>query len=727
MDSASSDASEPEQHVTDGHSCEECDHLMQQLLKPTIIHDASGRDYAKPINVGWMDSIMNVTYCSLCRLITRIYNQVRRLPTHLDERIYCEMGNGPVQVDASGYRCNWCISLFFFAPGPESEDCIDPLWTPSFRLLADDVFKLGVERGVKELGRLHQGFHVDHDFIRDCYETCIGNHGSACADPERPGSKGQKFPLVDPRPLPLAFRVIDVEDSMIIPAPDHCSFVVLSYVWGETRFPTLKKSNHRELQAHNSLTSWHVPKTIADAMEVSRILKIRYLWVDALCILQDDEDDKAAQIQQMDVIYSKANLTIVAAGEIAYADRGLWVASEQSKLFNQVVEEIWGLRFIGTAPLAQNVVSRSLWHKRAWTYQESVLSKRLLVFTDYQTYYSCEIAEFAQDYIQSVNADGSQQEAQCFSNVDSPKLSPLSYFSDEFRIIIRDYSARELSYDSDGLNAVSGVLRNYKRGTNDRFLCGLPISDLFEFGMLWFCRSSLRHRQPSRSGKPFPSWSWVGWVGGVDWVWHGKADDYTDSRIIFEWSFEHDGGTIRSEDLHYLTASVDQESQSMLTQFANLSLTTIETGILNFETKLASFHVEGTCWKGSVMFDDSDYAEKGFYRIMHGESWIGSVHLEALAISELSIHSGTMQSFVVLSESGGTILPMTVDRDAYGDEEPENTYYYSETLAVENEIDVYNVIMIIWEADVAYRRGIGQIHKKSFEGAEWIMKAIRLG
>jgi hypothetical protein len=734
MENAVPSAYKQEQRTLSVHSCGICEELMQQLLQPTISHyDYFGNHFAQSINVGWLDSLMENTQCTLCCLITCIYKQVRRQDVPKDKRVYCEMGRGPVKIDSSGRRCDWSISLDFFIPEPDPDagDSTDDLWSPSFRLLADDVAQIDVDIDVSRLGRLHEDLDVDRTFIRSCYETCIRDHGSACNEPIRENTEGDKFPLSDLRPLPRLFRVIDVDSSMVTLAPLDCTFAILSYVWGGTNFLTLQTNNREELEVKDSLKYQSIPKTIADAMEVARILRIRYLWVDSLCILQDDEDDKAAQIQQMDNIYSKAILTIVAASKEAHADGGLWKSLEIPRSYTQIVREVQGLRFVGTAPPVEGLILESRWHHRAWTYQESVLSKRLLIFTYYQAYYLCNIANFAQDCIQSCASDGSWQEAPCYNNVDSQMQSyALSDFPNSYHTLVRDFTVRQLSYESDGLNAVTGVLRNFGRGIHEGFLCGLPVSTLFEYGMLWYVSATINRRGPSQSGTPFPSWSWVGWTGPVDWNFYDKVADLLDARIITEWSLEYDSGTLQSKCLHFPSAAGKLTSSASLeeTQLANLSLGRIQTGILCFETKSATFFVEKEPWNQNLLFDSSQYPEKGLYRIKSGDSWIGSVHLELSAIVELSIRSGTSQEFIVLSGSGGKISPAEVHKTTSQDEDGSTiVYYFSEDLMRENECEVYNVMMIIWEKGIAYRRGIGQIHKNSFNEAKWNTKSIRLG
>ncbi|THV46430.1 hypothetical protein BGAL_0387g00090 [Botrytis galanthina] len=115
--------------------------------------------------------------------------------------------------------------------------------------------------------------------------------------------------------LPKQFRVIDVEKDRVILAPDHCEFFALSYVWVETTSDLiLCTSNVQQLADDFSISRIDIPATIKDAMIACAMIGKRYLWVDRLCIVQDESDDvKLAQIERMGDIYSSAFLTIVGA------------------------------------------------------------------------------------------------------------------------------------------------------------------------------------------------------------------------------------------------------------------------------------------------------------------------------------------------------------------------------------------------------------------------------
>lgn len=102
-------------------------------------------------------------------------------------------------------------------------------------------------------------------------------------------------------------------------------------------------------------------------MFLTRAMKKRYLWVDALCIIQGDKEDKKAQIQRMDKIYQNAVLTIVAChGSDAVCDLpGVALQSHYSK---QVMAEVEGQKLVGYMPDRGRSKRDSKWSTRCWTF-----------------------------------------------------------------------------------------------------------------------------------------------------------------------------------------------------------------------------------------------------------------------------------------------------------------------------------------------------------------------
>lgn len=116
-----------------------------------------------------------------------------------------------------------------------------------------------------------------------------------------------------------SLRLIDVDKRIIVKGLRNGSrYLTLSYVWGKDKLrrdlPITTKaavkidSNGAETVALPE----PLPRTIQDAMDVTRELGFRYIWIDSLCIVQDDPEDVAMQIKMMGEIYSSSSLTIAA-------------------------------------------------------------------------------------------------------------------------------------------------------------------------------------------------------------------------------------------------------------------------------------------------------------------------------------------------------------------------------------------------------------------------------
>lgn len=112
-------------------------------------------------------------------------------------------------------------------------------------------------------------------------------------------------------------RFIDTKRRCIIEQDQHVRYAALSYTWGLEEQYCLKRENVEVLKQPGSLdrTNVTIRKVIIDAIEVCLEADIPYLWVDALCIIQDDEHGKMSQIRNMDSVYSNAYITIVQAAE----------------------------------------------------------------------------------------------------------------------------------------------------------------------------------------------------------------------------------------------------------------------------------------------------------------------------------------------------------------------------------------------------------------------------
>lgn len=199
-------------------------------------------------------------------------------------------------------------------------------------------------------------------------------------------------------PADLRLRLIDVELWCLVRAPQDSSYAALSYVWGTSPTVQTLKANVAEFSVEGSLRAAALPTTIASAIKLVKAMGLRYIWVDALCIVQDDKDDKAHQIQNMDSVYCLAEFTIVqASGSDSTSPLlGFDGPSDKKQVVGQVKDTRLALQWKGFDSYQR---SSSTWTTRAWTFQEAVLSSRMLIWHNGHVTWECRQAVWCEDTV----------------------------------------------------------------------------------------------------------------------------------------------------------------------------------------------------------------------------------------------------------------------------------------------------------------------------------------
>ncbi|KAH6867772.1 heterokaryon incompatibility protein-domain-containing protein, partial [Thelonectria olida] len=316
------------------------------------------------------------------------------------------------------------------------------------------------------------------------------------------------------------FSIIDIKQQRLISMASRCRYTALSYVWGDDRrnrgLNTRATVGHLRKQGsirHDDLT---LPATLRDALDLCHRLDVRYLWIDSLCITQDDEASKDVQIQHMDAVYRSATFTIVAASG-RNADTGLpGLNASNPRRICQQSADIDGLPLVSRPP--RPTIKNEIWATRAWTLQEDYMSRRKLIFCDnlvvFRTSYgmqSFDLEENAYPLTSSVmrSVESHIQSQAANSNGEG---KPTAVFR-EYTSLVEDYSSRRLTYSGDIIKAFSGLLRHLSMEYQTRFVQGLPVSSL-EVALLWLPTSKVTQRtDPSSGSVVAPSWSWAGWDG----------------------------------------------------------------------------------------------------------------------------------------------------------------------------------------------------------------------
>ena len=203
----------------------------------------------------------------------------------------------------------------------------------------------------------------------------------------------------------LPTRVVDVgqggEDfgllHLYVPEPgEQGHYTILSHCWGRlseelkrTYCTTRANFGARRTQGFDAKV---LPQTFRDAVRVTRELGKRYIWIDSLCIIQDDEADWAAESKKMETAFQNAYCTIAAASAKDSTKGFLGRAIvKQHHPYVKIPTASHGTVYICslTDDFERDVERDSVLNKRAWVLQERALSRRTIHFTAGQTYWEC--------------------------------------------------------------------------------------------------------------------------------------------------------------------------------------------------------------------------------------------------------------------------------------------------------------------------------------------------
>ena len=296
----------------------------------------------------------------------------------------------------------------------------------------------------------------------------------------------------------LPRRVVDVSPSLgedfvrLIESRDsHGHYATLSHCWGPPTLRPLETTMNTLQERLAGIEMKRLPRSFQDAVRVTRATGVRYLWIDSLCIIQDDANDKIEQLGQMGAFYERARFTIAAA-DAANSRQGLFRPLSQEAVPIPYYDQSGrpaGSIFVG-CPEPPSRLDGSPLASRAWVTQEMILSRRIIAYTKHGLLWSCLSGHKTEVGEKSV----------AFSVLER---------STDWNQIVSLYSAKQLSYKADKLAALEGIATSLKKKTGDSYLAGLWKRDL-PTALLWSVKVQdweAAERLPSTL--ELPSWSWT--------------------------------------------------------------------------------------------------------------------------------------------------------------------------------------------------------------------------
>jgi hypothetical protein len=342
---------------------------------------------------------------------------------------------------------------------------------------------------------------------------------------------------------PLPSRVIDVDSTgdtirlIDCPADLKGKYISLSHCWGSSETLTTTQESYEARTKGIPLS--HLPKTFLDAVIIARHLGIRYVWIDSLCIMQENVADWARESGRMRDIYSNAYI-VVAANHARDGSEGCFhqrPARPESK-FNlpELGETYTQLLYPGDEWTFSGIgFEEEPLSGRGWALQERVLARRILHYNTRQIYLECNHGIVGEDGCRfenryCCNLSDLEEGKESESKKGSSKQLGLEHTI--WNSLLWSYGQRKLTKATDKLPAMSGIAKLLKSRLEAQYVAGLWGDALIE-GLAW---QGIGHRAPTSTTEyTGPSWSWASYDGIAA---TGLRGEWKDVAKVEDWHVE---------------------------------------------------------------------------------------------------------------------------------------------------------------------------------------------
>jgi hypothetical protein len=333
--------------------------------------------------------------------------------------------------------------------------------------------------------------------------------------------------VIDVTPINENGDVKLVDQAHLLPA---ALYVALSHCWG--KHPIQCWTTRRTLESRRERIPFALlTKTFQDAVVFTRRLGVRYLWIDAMCIIQEDVEDWRPEAGRMSSVYGNALVTL-AAVHAADGSGGLfselstdyqafaldpimiggknWYFSARKKLppFHTWTLEQLGDHGEESAPLFD----------RAWTYQERIMSPRVLFFSENELLWECcedNGCECVADAGASTASHASKQGLEYYPKINHIMRLEHGEAAARWREVVREYSKLQLTVETDKLPGISAIARQVQRfRPSAQYIAGLW-SETLVMDLLWEICSSDDNKGAELDRRRPEEWCAPTWYVGI--------------------------------------------------------------------------------------------------------------------------------------------------------------------------------------------------------------------
>jgi hypothetical protein len=352
--------------------------------------------------------------------------------------------------------------------------------------------------------------------------VCDSSHKKCNKDPSYSSALPTRVLNIDPLDL-VTVRLEQPDKSAERGQP----YAALSHCWGTSQ-PFITTTETLEERKRGILIS-ALPQSYQDAITVTRALGLQYIWIDSLCITQNDKQDWQREAGKMASVYRDAHIVIGASNANADSEGFLHPRTTGVELYSEDFHiSLLPPEAQRLSAASEPVMGEPL-NARAWTLQERYLPHRMISYGKTQVYWECSEMIASEDgdcmprdgdRLRLVTKTAAIDKSICGISGRSPgDIKDVNYF--DWYETVKEYARRRITKPADRLPALSGLAKAISEVTGDEYLAGIWKKGLIE-GLLW-CRAEKDHSLTEPEYRA-PSWSWVSVDGFINFTVYNFYD-----------------------------------------------------------------------------------------------------------------------------------------------------------------------------------------------------------